>query len=101
LEINPSHPAIKELFNRVKESDDVSEDTKELGIILYEAALINSGYSISNPSMFSKRFFSLYNGALGLNKNAPIEEVEVDLDEEDEDEKEKKDEKKSDEDIDD
>ena len=42
LEINPSHPAIKELFERVK--DDPDKDTTDLATLLFEAASINSGY---------------------------------------------------------
>jgi hypothetical protein len=41
LEINPAHPAIKELFERVKDEPD--KDTEELAKVLYEGSLINSG----------------------------------------------------------
>lgn len=41
LEINPSHPAIKEILERVK--DDVDRETEELARVLYEGALVNSG----------------------------------------------------------
>ena len=44
------------------------------------------GYSLREPAAFSKRFYRLFNGALGLPKDAPVEEIEVDL-EESEDEK--------------
>jgi len=93
LEINPSHPAIKELFERVKEDPD--RETEELARVLYEGALINSGYSIKDPDAFSKRFYKLFNGALGIPRDAKVEEIEVDLDDDDEDEenKEKKDRK--------
>jgi HSP90 family molecular chaperone len=42
LEINPAHPIIKELLERV--NDGVDDDTKDLATILYESALLNSGY---------------------------------------------------------
>lgn len=87
VEINPSHPAIKELFERVK--DDPDSETEELAQVLFEGALINSGYVLSDTHDFSKRFYRLFNGALGIPRNAPIEEVSVDLDEEDEDDKKK------------
>ena len=41
VEINPNHPAIKELLERVK--DDPDSETEEMAKVLYEAALINSG----------------------------------------------------------
>jgi heat shock protein beta len=73
VEINPSHPAIKELFERVK--DDPDSETEELAQVLFEGALINSGYVLSDTHDFSKRFYRLFNGALGIPRNAPIEEV--------------------------
>ena len=44
LEINPSHPAIKELFERVK--DDPDKETEDLATVLYEGAVVNSGILI-------------------------------------------------------
>jgi len=85
LEINTSHPAIKELFERVK--DDPDKETEDLATVLFEGALVNSGYALREPAAFSRRFYRLFNGALGLPKDAPIEEVEIDLDEEEEEEK--------------
>jgi len=104
LEINPSHPAIKELFERVKEDPD--RETEELAKVLYEGALINSGYTVKDPDAFSKRFYKLFNGALGIPRDAKVEEIEVDLDDDDDEEeiKEKqgkKPHKKSDSDSDD
>jgi len=91
LEINPHHPVIKELLDRVKESPDA--ETEELATLLFETALINSGYSLASPTEYAKKFYKLFNGALGLPKDAKVEEIEVNLDD---DEDEKKDEKKSD-----
>lgn len=80
VEINPHHPAIKELLERVK--DDPDAETEEMARVLYEAALINSGYAIANPKDFSKRFYRLYNSALGISRDAPIEQYEVELEDE-------------------
>jgi len=41
--------------------------------------LINSGYNLKDTDSFAKRFYRLFNGALGLPKDSPIEEIEVDL----------------------
>jgi len=43
LEINPGHPIMKELLERVKESPD--SETEELVKTLTETAMINSGIS--------------------------------------------------------
>jgi len=85
LEINPAHPIIKELLERV--NDGADEDTKDLATILYESSLLNSGYSLSDPTTFTKRFFKIFNGAMGIAKDAPIEEPEIDLEEDDDDDK--------------
>jgi len=82
LEINPAHPIIKELLERV--NDGIDEDTKDLATVLYESALLNSGYNLADPSGFTKRFFKIFNGAMGIAKDAPIEEPEIDLDEDEE-----------------
>lgn len=84
LEINPNHPAIKELLERVK--DDPDRDTEEYARVLYEGSLVNSGYLVNNPTEFSKRFYNLFNRAIGLGSDAKVSEYEVDLDD-DEDEK--------------
>lgn len=88
MEINPSHPAIKELLERVK--DDVDRETEELAKVLYEGALVNSGYQLTNPTDFSARFYRLFNSALGIPKDAPVEEIEIDLLEDSDDEEENK-----------
>ena len=54
--------------------------------MLTETALINSGYSVEQPTEFAKRFYKLFNGAMGIAKDAPIEEIDINMDEEDEEE---------------
>lgn len=48
--------------------------------------MINSGYSLKEPAAFAKRFYRLLNGALGIPKDAPIEEYEVEIEEDEEEE---------------
>jgi len=84
FEINPHHPIIKELLERVKDNIDV--ETQEMADLLFETALLNSGYQLKSPSEYAKKFYRIFNGALGIPRDAPIEEIEVDLDEEEDDE---------------
>jgi molecular chaperone HtpG len=46
LELNPHHSVMKELLNKVKNSDDGKLDstTEELATVLYNMALLNSGF---------------------------------------------------------
>lgn len=55
LELNPHHPVIKEMLAKVKEADggEVSEETKEYAEMLYNMALLNSGFLIENPNEFT------------------------------------------------
>lgn len=54
-----------------------------MATLLYEGALINSGYSLKDPASFSKKFYRLFNGALGIDKDAQVEDIEIDLTAED------------------
>jgi len=85
-------------LERVKDNPDA--ETEELAKALFEASLIHSGYVMTNTVDFSKRFYRMFNGALGIPKDAAVEEMEVVLDEEDE-EKKPESESKKDEDLDD
>jgi len=46
--------------------------------------MLNSGYSLPSTSDFARKFYKIFNGALGIPRDAEIEEIEVDLDEEEE-----------------
>ena len=83
FEINPHHPIIKEMLERVKDNPD-DPDTGEMAYLLYETALLNSGYVLENPSEYARNFYKIFNGALGIPRNAQVEEIEVDLDDEEE-----------------
>jgi len=69
FEINPHHPIIKEMLERVKDNPD-DEETKDMSKLLYETALLNSGYVLANPSDYARNFFKIFNGALGIPRNA-------------------------------
>jgi heat shock protein beta len=55
LELNPHHPVIKEMLSRVKNAGDeeVDQDTKEYADLLYNIALLNSGFLIEDPADFT------------------------------------------------
>lgn len=48
LEINPSHPVMKKMLEMVKESEDnsLNEASTEYADLLYQMALLQSGFSI-------------------------------------------------------
>jgi len=55
-----------------------------LATLLTETALINSGYSLKNSNEFASRFYKLFNGAMGIPRDAPIEDIEFNEDEDEE-----------------
>jgi len=87
LEINPNHPVVVDLLRRVKEDKEsaVALDTAQ---VLFQTALIESGYEIADPSALVARVYRLMSKELGVDPDAPLKEVEVAEDEEAEEEAE-------------
>jgi heat shock protein beta len=111
LEVNANHPVVVDLLAKVKadKEDAAALDTAQ---VLFQTALIESGYEIADPSALVSRVYRLMSKELGVDPDAPIKEVEVpeeeeeaeeedkdDSDADDEKEDDKEDEKKSDEEL--
>merc|ERR1712066_1103019 len=107
LEVNANHPVIVDLLAKVKadKTDAAASDTAH---VLFQTALIESGYEIADPSALVNRVYRLMSKELGVDPDAPLKEVEVpeeeeEAEEEDEDDaddsddsEDEKDEKKED-----
>merc|ERR1711879_1053169 len=96
LEINPNHPVIVDLLSKVKASKDdaTALDTCQ---VLFQTALIESGYEITDPSALVNRVYRLMSKELGVDPDAPLKEVEVPEGEEEEAEDDDKDDSDEDE----
>merc|ERR1712222_231386 len=90
LEINPNHPVITDLLAKVKASKD-DKAAKDTAQVLFQTALIESGYEIADPSALVNRVYRLMSKELGVDPDAPLKEVEVPEEEEEEAEEEDKD----------
>merc|ERR1739842_270250 len=90
LEVNANHPVITDLLTKVKAS---KEDTAALDTaqVLFQTALIESGYEIADPSALVNRVYRLMSKELGVDPDAPIKEVEVPEEEEEAEEEDKDD----------
>merc|ERR1711939_1266476 len=90
LEINPNHPVVADLLNKVKadKEDKAAVDTAQ---VLFQMALIESGYEIADPSALVSRVYRLMSKELGVDPDAPIKEVEVPEEEEEAEEEDKDD----------
>merc|ERR1711990_800206 len=91
LEINPNHPVVVDLLNKVKASKDdaAALDTCQ---VLFQTALIESGYEITDPSALVNRVYRLMSKELGVDPDAPLKEVEVPEDDAEEEEAEEEEE---------
>merc|ERR1712187_849596 len=77
LEINPRHPIIIELNKRVSAEGEVSEEVKDLALVLLDTALINSGFHMEDSGDFSQRMYRLMKTGLGLKSLDLAPHVEV------------------------
>merc|ERR1711974_446203 len=85
LEINANHPVIADLLSKVKADKD-DKPALDTAQVLFQTALLESGYEIADPSALVNRVYRLMSKELGVDPDAPIKEVEVPEDEEAEEE---------------
>merc|ERR1712151_395055 len=90
LEINPKHPVVADLLAKVKtdKEDKAAVDTAQ---VLFQTALIQSGYDIADPSALVNRVYRLISKELGVDPDAPLKEIEVPEEEEEAEEDDKED----------
>merc|ERR1712160_165485 len=83
LEVNANHPVIVNLLSKVKadKEDTAALDTAQ---VLFQTALIESGYEIADPSALVARVYRLVSKELGVDPDAPLKEVVVPEGEEEE-----------------
>merc|ERR1712151_644269 len=94
LEVNPNHPVVIDLLAKIKadKEDPAAKDTAQ---VLFQTALIESGYELADASALVNRVYRLMSKELGVDPDAPLTEVEVPEEEEEaeeEEEEEKEDE---------
>merc|ERR1719453_1248146 len=87
LEVNANHPVVIDLLNKIKDDKEnpAAVDTAQ---VLFQTALIESGYEIADPSALVNRVYRLMSKELGVDPDAPIKEIEVPEEEEEAEEEE-------------
>merc|ERR1712179_421032 len=88
LEINANHPVVVDLLSKVKD-DKENKAALDTAQVLFQTALIESGYEIADPSALVNRVYRLMSKELGVDPDAPMKEVEVPEEEEEAEEEEK------------
>merc|ERR1712046_347470 len=99
LEVNSNHPVVVDLLAKVKADKD-DKAALDSAQVLFQTALLESGYEIADPSALVNRVYRLMSKELGVDPDAPIKEVEVPEGEEEEEEAEEEDKDDSDDDDD-
>lgn len=65
MEINPDHPIIEELRRRA-ESDKNDKSVRDLVLLLYDTALLTSGFSLDDPNTFALRIHRMLKLGLSI-----------------------------------
>jgi len=91
LEINPNHPVVIDLLQKIKDDKEnaAAIDTAQ---VLFQTALIESGYEIADATALVNRVYRLMSKELGVDPDAPMKEIEVPEEEEEEEAEEEEDE---------
>jgi len=97
LEINGNHPVVHDLLQKVKDNKD-DKKAKETAEVLFQTAMIESGYEIADPSDLASRLYKMMSANLGVDPDEPVRDIE--LPEDDEEEEVEKDEDKDEEVVD-
>ena len=97
MEINPNHVIMKTLKSRLEQQNNATM-IKDLVNLLFESCLINSGFSIEEPSTFVNRINRIIK--LGLSIDDEEEDEEEDKEDKEDKEEDKKEEESNMEEID-
>ncbi|XP_003424204.1 heat shock protein 83 [Nasonia vitripennis] len=73
LEINPDHPVIDTLREKA-EADKNDKSVKDLVVLLFETALLSSGFSLDEPQVHAARIYRMVKLGLGIDEEEPVPE---------------------------
>merc|ERR1712064_182709 len=69
LEINPDHSIVENLRQRA-EADKNDKSVKDLVLLLFETALLSSGFSLEDPAVHAKRIHRMIKLGLGIDEES-------------------------------
>lgn len=76
LEINPDHSIIANLKDKA-DVDKNDKSVKDLVLLLFETALLSSGFSLEDPAIHAQRIHRMIKLGLGIDEedDAPMEDT--------------------------
>jgi len=79
LEINPDHPIVNNLRERA-EKDKNDKSVKDLVLLLFETALLSSGFSLEDPAVHAQRIHRMVKLGLGIEDDEEVADAPADED---------------------
>lgn len=79
LEINPDHPVMETLRQKA-EADKNDKAVKDLVMLLFETALLASGFSLEEPQVHASRIYRMIKLGLGIDEEDPVPQEEENKD---------------------
>merc|ERR1712108_107421 len=79
LEINPDHSIVENLRQRA-EADKNDKSVKDLVLLLFETALLSSGFALEDPAVHSQRIHRMIKLGLGIDEDdeaIPLDDAEA------------------------
>jgi len=77
MEVNPRSPIVAELKSRVLANATEDSSVEDIARLLYDTALLNSGFSLDDNKEFSARVFRLMKAGLSLESLDLLPELEL------------------------
>jgi len=75
LEINPDHPIMENLRQKA-EADKHDKSVKDLVMLLFETALLSSGFALEDPQVHASRIYRMIKLGLGFDDDEMVVEEE-------------------------